>query len=223
MENLGLYLLILAIPLAAQIYVSMSYRKYHGIDTDGKNTGYDIARKILDSNGLKDMYVVETKGTMSDHYDSSRKIVRLSSEVYKGKSIASIAIAAHECGHAIQDKEGYSFMKARSFIFPIVNIGTKTAYVILFIGLIFSLLNLIWIAIGMVSLGLIFQLITLPVEFNASTRAKSELSKYSFVKQEEHEMVEKMLKAAAYTYVAGVLASALEILRLILIFTNNRD
>ena len=143
MENLGLYLLILIIPLVAQIYVSVSYRKYHGIDTFGKNSGYDVARKILDNNGLKDMYIVETKGTMNDHYDSARKIIRLSSEVYKGKSIASIAIAAHECGHAIQDKDNYSFMKIRSFIFPIVNLGTKTAYFILFLGLILSSLNLI--------------------------------------------------------------------------------
>ena len=223
MENLGLYLLILAIPLIAQLYVSSAFRKYKGINSSGKKTGFEIARKILDSNDLKDMYIVETKGTMSDHYDSSRKTIRLSSEVYKGTSIASIAIAAHECGHAVQDKEGYSFMKIRSFIFPIVNVGTKTAYVILFLGLILSSLNLIYLAIAFVSLGLIFQLVTLPVEFNASKRAKAELSKYNLVNNEEHVMAEKMLKAAAYTYVAGVLASALEILRLILIFTNNRD
>ncbi len=223
MDNLGLYLLILVIPLIAQIYVSLTYKKYLNKESNGKNTGYDIARKILDNNGLKDMYIVETKGTMSDHYDSSRKIIRLSTDVYKGKSIASLAIAAHECSHAIQDKEGYSFMKIRSFIFPIVNLGTKTAYIILFLGFIFSSLNLIWIAIGLVSLGLLFQLVTLPVEFNASSKAKEELKKYNLVNDEEYEGVTKMLKAAAYTYVAGVLASALEILRLILMFTNRRD
>lgn len=220
MENLGLYLLVLVIPLFAQGYVTSTYSKYKRIMTRGKLTGYDVARKILDENGLKEMYIVETKGMMSDHYDSSRKIIRLSSEVYKGTSIAANAIAAHECGHAIQDKEGYAFMKVRSFIFPIVNLGTKLAYIILFVGLILSSLGLIYLAIAFVSLGLLFQLITLPVEFNASTRAKKELTKYSLVNNEERDMAEKMLKAAALTYVAGVLASALEILRYILMFTN---
>ncbi|MDD4187330.1 MAG: zinc metallopeptidase [Bacilli bacterium] len=220
MDNLGLFLLILVIPLIAQLYVTSSYNKHKKVKNSRKLTGYDIARKILDENGLKEMYVVETKGTMSDHYDSSRKIIRLSSEVYKGTSIASSAIAAHECGHAIQDKEGYSFMRIRSFIFPIVSLGTKLAYIILFIGLILSSLGLIYLAIAFVSLGLLFQLITLPVEFNASTRAKKELTKYNLVNNEEHDMAETMLRAAALTYVAGVLASALEVLRLLLIFAN---
>lgn len=223
MENLGLYLLILIIPLLAQIYVSVTYKKYLSIDSKSKANGYDIAKKILNNNDLKDMYIVETKGKMSDHYDSARKTIRLSTEVYKESSIASIAIAAHESAHAIQDKEGYTFMKVRSLIFPIVNIGTKIAYAILFIGLILSSLDLIWLAIAFVSLGLIFQLVTLPVEFNASRRAKEEISKYNIVSAEELEGVNKMLNAAALTYVAGVLASALEILRLILIFTSEND
>lgn len=219
----SLFLLILVIPLIAQIYVSITYGKYKQIANNKKLTGYDVAKKILENNGLKDLYVVEVKGTMNDHYDSSRKTVRLSSEVYHGKSIAALAIAAHECSHAIQDKDGYAFMKIRSFIFPIASLGTRTAYFILLLGFIFSSLNLIWAGIGLVSLGLIFQLITLPVEFNASSKAKEELKKYNLVNEEEFECTNNMLKAAAYTYVAGVLASALEVLRLILIFTRNRD
>ncbi|MDD2505407.1 MAG: zinc metallopeptidase [Bacilli bacterium] len=223
MENMILFLLIIAIPAAAQLYVTLTYNKYLKTSSQSKNTGYDIAKKILENNGLKDMYIVETKGTMSDHYDSARKTIRLSTEVYKKNSIASIAISAHECGHAIQDKEGYSFMKIRSFIFPLVNLGTKLAYTILLIGFIFSILDLVWVGIALVSLGLILQLITLPVEFNASKRAKEEITKYNLVNPEEYEGVNRMLNAAALTYVAGVLASALEILRLVLIFASKRD
>lgn len=223
MENLGLYLLILIIPFIAHLYVNSAYKKYSKIRSKSKKTGYEISKNLLDNNNLKDMYIVETKGVMSDHYDSKRKTVRLSNDVYNDYTIAAIAIAAHEASHAIQDKEGYSFMRLRAFIFPIVNIGTKTAYVILFLGFIFSAINLIWIAIALVSLGLLFQLVTLPVEFNASNRAKEEIRKLNIINEEELEGVNKMLKAAALTYVAGVLSSALELLRLILIFTNKND
>ena len=214
--------MILAIPLVAQIFVTSSYKRYHDIE-NGKNiTGYDVARKILDDNDLKQMYIVSTNGTMSDHYDSARKTVRLSKDVYNGTSIASLAIAAHECGHAIQDKEGYFFMRMRSFIFPFINLGTKLAYGILILSILFQLADLLWVSIVLVALGLIFQLVTLPVEFNASTRAKAEIEKLKLANTTELTGVDKMLKAAAYTYVAGVLASALELVRLLAIL-NDRN
>lgn len=223
MDNLGLYFLALIIPLIAQLYVTSNYKKYKNIDNSQKLTGFEVAKKILDKHGLKDMYIVETKGNLTDHYDPKRKILRLSSEVFHGTSIASIAVAAHECGHALQDKEEYSFMKIRSFIFPIVNFGTKFAYIVLVIGLIANMLNVIWAGILLVSLGLIFQLVTLPVEFDASKRALYELESTINVDSCDSNGTKAMLNAAAMTYVAGVLSSALEILRLILIFTNNRD
>lgn len=222
MENIIYFILILLIPLAAQLYVSTTYGKYKKEENSKRITGYDIARRMLDNNGLKDMYVVITDGTMSDHYDPKRKTVRLSDDVYNGTSIAAIAIAAHECGHALQDKNGYLFMKIRSFIFPVVSLGTKFAYIVLLIGFIFQMLDLIWLGILLVGLGFIFQIITLPVEFNASYRAKEEITKYSLASPEDLSGVDKMLKAAAYTYVAGVLASALELLRLISL-VNGRD
>lgn len=221
MGNIELYLLALIIPLIAQIYVSSRYKKYSNLDNDKGLSGFEVARKILDKNGLKNLYIVETKGTMTDHYDPKRKTVRLSSEVYHGTTIASIAIAAHECGHAIQDKDGYLFMKIRSFIFPIVNLGTRFAYIVLFIGLLANIMNLIWLGIMLVGLGLLFQLVTLPVEFNASKRALVEIE--NIIDKEEYDGTKNMLNAAAMTYVAGVLSSALEILRLILIFNNRRD
>jgi len=221
MVNFELYLLALIIPLIAQIYVSSRYKKYSNLDNEKQLSGFEVARKILDKNGLKDLYIVETKGTMTDHYDPKRKTVRLSSDVYHGTTIASVAIAAHECGHAIQDKEGYLFMKVRSFIFPIVSLGTRFAYIVLFIGLLANILDLIWLGILLVGLGLIFQLVTLPVEFNASKRALKEIE--ILIDKDEYDGTKNMLNAAAMTYVAGVLSSALEILRLILIFNNRRD
>jgi len=221
MGNIELYLLALLIPLIAQIYVSSRYKKYSNLENSKNLSGFEVARKILDKNGLKNLYIVETKGTMTDHYDPKRKTVRLSSEVYHGTTIASVAIAAHECGRAIQDKEGYLFMKIRSFIFPIVSLGTRFAYVVLFIGLLANMMNLIWLGILLVGLGLVFQLVTLPVEFNASKRALDELN--NSIDSNDYDGTKNMLNAAALTYVAGVLSSALEILRLILIFTDRRD
>ena len=222
MDNIGLYFLALIIPLIAQILVSSRYKKYSNVLNDKKISGFEVARRILDKNGLNNLYIVETRGTMSDHYDPKRKTVRLSSEVFHGTTIAAMAIAAHECGHAIQDKEGYFFMKFRSFIFPIVSLGTKFAYVVLMIGLFANVFNLIWLGILLVGLGLLFQLVTLPVEFNASNRALRELEA-DLVNKSDLNGVKSMLTAAALTYVAGVLSSALEILRLILIVNNRRD
>ena len=223
MDNFALYLLALIIPLIAQIYINICHDKYRKIENKNKITGFEVARKILDANGLKDIYIVETRGNLTDHYDPRRKTVKLSSEVFHGDSIVSMAVAAHECGHAIQDKEGYLFMKIRSFIFPIVSFGTKIAYVVLLIGLIADLMNLVWAGILLVGLGLLFQIVTLPVEINASKRAMIELENNVGAMDRDIDGTKTMLTAAAMTYVAGVLSSALEILRLILIFSNNKD
>ena len=215
-----MYLLMLLIPMAAQIYISVTYGKYKKIKNSYDMTGYDVARKILDDNGLKDVYIVETSGTLSDHYDPIRKTVRLSNEVYNGSSVASMAIAAHECGHAIQDKEGYFFLRLRSFIFPVVSLGTKFAYVVLVIGLLLETMNLITLGIALVGLGLLFQLVTLPTEINASKRAQNNLKECGY--GDDTDGTKKMLVSAALTYVAGVLSSALEVIRLIKIF-GDRD
>ena len=215
-----MYLLMLLIPMAAQIYISVTYGKYKKIKNSYDMTGYDVARKILDDNGLNDVYVVETTGTLSDHYDPRRKTVRLSNEVYNGSSVASMAIAAHECGHAIQDKEGYFFLRLRSFIFPVVSLGTKFAYVVLVIGLFLETMDLIALGIALVGLGLLFQLVTLPTEINASKRAQNNLRECGYV--DDIDGTKTMLVSAALTYVAGVLSSALEVIRLIKIF-GDRD
>ena len=160
---------------------------------------------------------------MTDHYDPTRKTVKLSTDVYHGKSVASLAIAAHECGHAIQDKEGYLFLRIRSFIYPIVNLGTRLAYIILLLGLILEYMDLIMVGIVLVGLGLVFQIITLPVEINASKRAAKEIDQANLGNKKDQAGVKEMLTSAALTYLAGVLSSALYVLRLLLIFTDRRD
>ena len=221
--NLMIIILMLIIPAIAQLFVTTSFGKYKQIDNSKKITGFEVERKILDSNGLKDIYVVETRGTLTDHYDPKRKVVRLSTDIYKGSSVAAIAVAAHECGHALQDKDGYVYMRVRSIIFPVVNFATSISYFIIFLGLFLESINLIWLGILLVGTGLIFQIVTLPVEINASSRAKKIIEDLNFANKNEQDGISNMLIAAASTYIAGVLTSALELLRLILIFGNNRD
>lgn len=222
MELMIIFLLMLIIPIYASIKVNLSYKKYVKIDNEKKLTGFDVARRILDENNLGEIYVVETKGTMSDHYDPRRKTVRLSTDVYHGTSISSLAIAAHECGHAIQDKEGYTWFKIRSMIFPIVNIGQKIAYVVMIIGLFLSYMNYVYAAIGFTFLGLLFELVTLPVEFDASKRAKSIVLSDGMISDSEKSGVDAVLNSTAFTYVAAVISSMLEMLYL-LMQLNDRD
>ena len=222
MELMIIFLLMLIIPIYASIKVNLSYKKYLKIDNEKKLTGFDVARRILDENNLGEIYVVETKGTMSDHYDPGRKTVRLSTDVYHGTSISSLAIAAHECGHAIQDKEGYTWFKIRSMIFPIINIGQKIAYVVMIIGLFLSYMNYVYAALGFTFLGLLFELVTLPVEFDASKRAKSIVLSDGMISDSEKTGVDAVLNSTAFTYVAAVISSMLEMLYL-LMQLNDRD
>ena len=217
-----IYIIMFLIPLIAQAYVTSTYKKYIKVKSDCELSGYDMAKKILKNNGLGDLYIVETKGTMTDHYDPTRKIVRLSSDVYNKCTVSSIAIAAHECGHAIQDKEGYLFLRIRSSIFPVVSFANKAAYVLIIIGALLEFIDLIFAGILFVGIGLIFQLVTLPVEIDASRRALQEMKKFGVLKKDT-DGVKVMLKSAALTYVAGVISSALEVFRLILIYGSRRD
>lgn len=216
----GLTLIALVITLGAQFFISSTYSKYKKVNNKKAISGSEAARMILDKNGLSDIYVVETKGNLTDHYDPSRKVIRLSSEVFHNESIASVAVAAHECGHAIQDKDGYTFMKIRSFLVPFVNIASYVGYFAILIGVIASLINVIWLGILMEVVILIFQLVTLPVEFDASRRALEEVEKMELLNRGELEAGKKVLTSAAMTYVASVLSAILELLRLILVYTD---
>ncbi len=204
----------------AQFFISINYRKYKQVSVKSNKSGFDVAREILDRNGLSNIMILETQGELSDHYDPSKKCVKLSHDIYNGKTIAAVSVASHECGHAIQDKEGYTFLRFRNSIVPIVNFSSKIGYIAIMAGIILSMVNLIWIGIAFEVVILLFQLITLPVEFDASKRALKLIEEYGIVNKSEHDGAKKMLTSAALTYVAGVLSTLMEILRLVLMFTR---
>lgn len=212
------YLILIGslITLLAQMYVERTYYHYSRISSYSGYSGHEIARKILDQNGLYDVGVYEVRGKLSDHYDPSRRQVNLSSEVYHGKTISAVAIAAHECGHALQHKEGYRSLLIRNQLIPVFNFSQNIGWVVLMIGFLFSAMNIALLGVIILSLMLVFQLLTLPIEFNASKRAIHFLQN-NYVSNEELVGSKKMLIAAALTYVASVAASVLSILRLFLI------
>ena len=222
MMNILLYILIITIPLLAQLKVNGAYNKYKKEKNVKELTGFEVARKILDKNGLEDIYIVETTGKLSDHYDPSRKVIKLSKDIFHGDTIAAASVAAHECGHAIQDKDNYLFMRIRSLLVPVVNLVSGFSWIVIFIGLMTEYFNIFAFGIGLISISLVFQIITLPVEFDASKRAKKELTELNLIANNENTQVSNMLNAAAMTYVASVLTSILEILRLIIIFSDDR-
>lgn len=222
---LGYLLVITAslITLVAEYFVQGRYHNYRNTKSKKKLTGQEVARIILDKNGLSDVYVTEVKGTLTDHYDPNRRVVRLSTDVFHGDSIASISVAAHECGHAVQHKEGYTMIKIRGFIFPFVSFASKFGYLAILLGFLFNMLDLAWAGIGLLLVILLFQLVTLPVEFDASKRALKELEEEKILDSTEIEGSRDMLKAAAMTYVAGVAATIMEILRFVLLIIGRDD
>lgn len=223
MEYYLLTILAFLITITAQIFVNGSYSKTRKIKNKHNLTGEDVARTILDKNGLRNVQIEEVHSTLGDHYDPTTKTVRLSSDIYHNTSIASASVAAHECGHAIQDKDDYTFLRIRHALIPIVNFSSYAGYIAIVIGCIFSSINLIWVGILMEIIILLFQLVTLPVEFNASSRALKQLEELNLLEKSEIKYSRKMLGAAAMTYVASVAAAVLEILRLLLIFNKNND
>ncbi len=214
--------LIILIPIVAQIGIKSSYSKYSKIENDKGLTGKEVARMILDKNGLNNIEIHETAGELTDYYDTRKKQVFLSIKIHNGTSISASSVAAHEVGHAIQDKEGYFFLRFRSFLVPIVNFTSHISSIFIILGFFLEYLNLIDIGIILLLVGLFFQLITLPVEFNASNRAKEQLKEIGLYSKKNVSGTNSVLNAAAFTYVAGFLAEALQILRLVLM-TRNRD
>ena len=215
-----LVLLIIGLPLLAQIFIKISYENNSRIKNSKELTGYDVARKILDKNGLNDLLIVETNGYLTDHYDPNRKVIKLSRNIYGNDTISSMAVAAHEVGHAIQDKEGYFFLRLRTLIFPIVSFISRISWLVILVGFFFEIVNAIYLGIIIVSASVIFELVTLPVEINASKRAIKELNSLNLITGEE-DKVKNVLTAAALTYVAGTLAEILQLIRLIGILKDN--
>ena len=219
--DLYLILLIIALPLLAQGKVKNSYEEFARIKNSSNMTGYDIARKILDANGLNDVKIVETHGELTDHYDPSKRVVRLSSNIYSRTSISAAAVAAHEVGHAIQHKEEYSFLKFRTSMVPLVNFTSRISSIMLFLAFFLEYQEMFFLAATLMIASLAFQFITLPVEFDASKRAKEQLTKLHLITNADNKGISSVLSAAALTYVAGFLATALQILRYVLMSRRN--
>ncbi len=223
---LSIFCLIIAviISVAAQLYISHNYRKYSKKSCEMDINGAETARRILDNNGLNDISINAISGSLTDNYNPGKRSVNLSEKIYSKNSIASVAVAAHECGHAIQDKEGYTFLRMRKAIIPFVNLVSYAGYIAIILGIFFSFIDVVSIGIGVELVILAFQLITLPVEFNASERGLKQIQELGLLTNEEFKGGKKMLKSAALTYVAGVASTLLQILRLVLILASrHRD
>ena len=209
--------------LWAQSKVQNTYKRYSAVRSSQGYTAAQIARKILDDNGLSyvGIELSPSKG-LSDHFDPRANVVRLSSEVYNSTSIAAIGIAAHEIGHAIQYSEEYAPIKIRNAIIPITNIGSKAAIPLLLLGLIFSIPQIAFLGVLAYSLAVAFQLVTLPVEFNASKRAISILDERSYLNNEELKGSKRVLSAAAMTYLAAAFVALMQLIRILLIARGSR-
>jgi len=223
-DSLYLYLVLPALIFSiwAQYRVTSSFKKYSGQNTSRGITGADAAREVLKKAGISDVKIERISGNLTDNFDPRTNVIRLSENVHDSTSVAAVGVAAHEAGHAVQYASGYSPMKLRSAIIPVTNIGSKLSVPLVLIGIIFSMPGLIDIGIILFGAVVIFQLITLPVEFNASHRAVTVLNESGLLNGEELSSAKKVLSAAALTYVGALAVSLAQLIRLISISRNRR-
>ncbi len=221
------YILVLigaVLSIIASARVNSTFNKYARVRSMSGMTGAQTAEAILRSRGIYDVQVEHIRGNLTDHYDPSKKVVRLSDSVYNATSVAAIGVAAHECGHVMQHHEKYAPLSIRTMLVPAANIGSKLGIPIVILGLILGSNSLlINIGIWVFSLAVLFQIVTLPVEFDASRRALACIEQYGIVTSDERAKSAKVLRAAAYTYVAAAAASILQLLRLVMLSGRRRD
>lgn len=217
--------------IAASSMVNSTYHKYSRVRARSGMTGAEAAQRILQMSGIHDVQIQHVKGELTDHYDPSKKVLRLSDTVYDSRSVAAIGVAAHECGHALQHKVGYVPLKLRSALVPAANIGSKLGLPIVILGLILGIgfelpgggyFSLAQIGIWIFAIAVLFQVVTLPVEFNASGRALKMLGSYGIMTDDEVDDCKRVLGAAALTYVAAAASSILQLLRLVILTGNRR-
>lgn len=211
----------LIISFIAQMKVNTTFEKYSRVKSQGGYTGEQVARRLLDNSGLFDIPVQLVQGKLTDHYDPANRVMRLSSDVYYGTSVASIGVAAHETGHAIQHQKNYAPLKIRNTIVPIANLGSNLSWILFILGFILGITGLVKTGIILFSTVVLFQLVTLPVEFDASSRAISMLEGTGTLYGEEVRGAKKVLSAAAMTYVAATLTAISQLLRLIVLSRRN--
>ncbi len=219
------YILVIigvVLSMMASSKVKSTYSKFSRVLSRSGVTAESAAGSILNGAGIYDVRIDRIQGNLTDHYDPKDKVLRLSDSTYGSSSVAAIGVAAHECGHAIQDNVGYTPIRVRSAIVPVVNIGSKVSWPLIIIGLLMSSAGLLQLGIIMFALVVVFQLVTLPVEFDASRRAIAILGSSGTLYEDELQGAKKVLDAAALTYVAAAAASILQLLRLILLFGGRR-
>lgn len=209
--------------LYAQSKVNGTFQRYLRVYASSGMTGAEVARRILDSNGLYDVAVERIHGHLTDHYDPRQRVLRLSQAVYGGTSVAALGVAAHEAGHALQHANNYVPLGIRNNLFPVANIGSQMAFPLFFMGLIFRWDTLMLVGIWFFIAALAFQLVTLPVEFNASRRAIAQLSSGGYITQSEVPHAKKVLDAAALTYIAATAMALSQLLRLLVLRNSRRD
>lgn len=209
--------------LLAQWYVSSAYKKWSKVPNQRRISGSEAASRLMNSAGLYDVQIEQTRGRLTDHYDPRKKVLRLSPQVAQDASVASLAIAAHELGHAQQDQEDYFLLRLRAAMVPAVNIGSYLGWILIFLGLLINFLNLAYLGLIVFSGGAIFALATLPVELNASNRARQMLTTSGLIYTEEEEQgVNHVLNAAALTYVAGLVTAVMQLLYFASLITGRR-
>lgn len=221
---LALVLPCLILSLWASSNVNSTFRKYSKQYSLRRLTGAEAAQRVLSANGVRDVQIEHVSGNLTDHYDPKSNVIRLSDQVYSNTSTAAIGVACHEAGHAVQYAEGYAPIKLRAAIIPVTNIGSRMALPLILLGLLFSSFGdtLIYLGIGCFSLSLVFQLVTLPVEFNASRRALQAIESGNLLTEEEQKGARKTLTAAALTYVAATAVSLAQLVRLLALFGGRR-
>lgn len=221
---MGMYIvyfaIIMLLPLYAQMKVKSTYKKFAKVPARKGMTGAQVARMILDQHGLTDVRVVPTQGFLSDHYNPATKTVALSEDNYHNTSLAGTAVAAHEVGHAMQHAEAYSMLTLRSKLVPAANISSNFSWLFVIIGMLSSMSGFLLLGIALLAAGVVFQVVTLPVEFDASKRAMNEVVSLGIIGNDEERSARKVLNAAAMTYVAAAAVAVMELLRLVLIYTG---
>ena len=224
MSNMGLFLLCTIVPLAfgfwAQWRVKSTFNKYSQVAPRNGMTGAEAAAAVLRASGLPDLQIRPVAGRLSDHYDPRSRTLRLSEPVYGSASVAALGIAAHEAGHALQHAEGYAPLKARGALVPVASIGSNLGWIMVLAGILVGITGLAWLGVALFAAGTVFALITLPVEFNASSRALAQLTTLGIIDRTEYDQNKKVLNAAAWTYIAGFAAAAMQLIYYIMLVSG---
>jgi Zn-dependent membrane protease YugP len=219
------FIIIMAVPLLIQLYLKNTYKKYSNVGTSSGITGAEAARRVLDENGLYNVKVEPVRGRLTDHYDPRSKVVRLSQDNYYGNSIAAISVATHEVGHAVQDKMDYTPLRIRHALVPVANWGSNLSFFFILAGMLMQASGMFLLGIIFFAASVLFQVVTLPVEYNASARAHDFMVSSGMIRNNEESGARKVLNAAALTYVAATIIAIMELLRFILMFVgmNNNE